>query len=190
MEILKADSIPNLQDMDEFIQEWEKREQISWLTPNIIKVLKEKSLGNFLYCKSVLSFLRKEYGNQVVASSQVEESIQKLPKELKGLYSEFFRRVWTEKEEIRAFRKFLRCLVGCFSPISTRLIADLTNLEEEEIEDWTKKYQAFFSQDEQGRFSIYHKSFSDWLTTDSNSPFYCRIVDSHKVFANYGLIDG
>lgn len=190
MEILKADESLNLQDIDDYIQEWNKREQMPWLSIKIRQILKEKSSGNFLYCKSVLSFLQREYGNQDIPSFQVEERIEKLPSELQGLYSEFFRRIKMESlnQDIESLYKFFQCLVGSLSPISINFISQLSGLKKETIQHFCRKYQSFLTKDSQERFAFYHKSFNDWLTTDQYSDFYCNLQQSHQLFAEYGYL--
>jgi len=118
--------------------------------------------GNFLYAEKVLDSLEAPGG-------LTEADLDELPRELSGLYHEMFRRAFRDFETYsRDFVPLLRCIAAAFAPIPREVLLKATGLDPEILNRRLNILAPFLREDRQGgeaRYSFYHRSFADWLTS-------------------------
>lgn len=115
--------------------------------------------------------------------------IDDLPKGLDGIYREFFERSFPgAKECYRDARSILEVIVAAYTPLSFDELAELTELDREESLRGALSTLAPFLKVLDSRYSLYHKSLADWLTT-TEGPYRISKRRGHERFTKIGLPD-
>ena len=153
-------------------------------TARLTSVMLSKSQGNFLLAKEMLHFWETSRAEII--------DLYSLPGTLGELYKRQFERLYRRPEKFEPLRRVLELLVASFEPISEKEIFDILrgkgNLEEPRVLKYRmKELGHFLRYKENDRVTLYHPSFKEWLTRESNTngPFYVREKKGHEMFCDY-----
>ena len=153
-------------------------------TARLTSVMLSKSQGNFLLAKEMLHFWETSRAEII--------DLYSLPGTLGELYKRQFERLYSRPEKFEPLRRVLELLVASFEPISEKEIFDILrgkgNLEEPLVLKYRmKELGHFLRYKENDRVTLYHPSFKEWLTRESNTngPFYVREKKGHEMFCDY-----
>jgi WD40 repeat protein len=147
------------------------------------------SSGNFLYATMAL---------KAVERGQVDfRTIELLPPALSGMYKEFFDRLYVKAGlEFRQARDVLEIVVAAREPLQRAEIARATGLDEEYDLPPVLDSLAPFLPVRELRYSLFHKSLSDWLTgknakTDRNEAgaYYVSLIKGRTRLADWCWAD-
>ena len=184
---LQAEDSRNLGDIDRYIERrlcepaLETRLRASRLTVGEVrKVLNAKAGGNFLYVQRAL--------DSVEMGEHGFDRLHDLPRGLHAFYASFFRRHFPDDESYKKARRLLEVVVAAREPLNPELITLATGFEPEYELPQVLRPIATYAGQRDGKFSIYHKSFADWLTSDrEDNPYYVSQRHGHERLA--GLCD-
>jgi hypothetical protein len=124
-------------------------------TSEIIRRLRQKSDGNFLWVQQAL--LGIERGEFTL------DRLDDLPPGLPGLYRSFFERHFPDDASYAPARTLLEVVVAAAEPLAADQLASATGLEPDyELPRILGQLAAYLT--ERGRYVAYHKSLIDWLT--------------------------
>lgn len=185
---LRDDDPRNLDDVREYIKNYldNHRERLSaslrkWNVDEnqFTQILTQKSEGNFMYLVKVL----EDIVNGRLTIANVSD-IHNLPEGLRNYYRthwEIMER--TGKEQFGGIYKKVICHIAAIdAPISVRKLAEYTCLELSEvsraIRQWESFLNRFTSPKGEDLYSIYHRSFQDFLKEDIG------LIESHRRLAN------
>ena len=153
-------------------------------TARLTSVMLSKSQGNFLLAKEMLHFWETSRAEII--------DLYSLPGTLGELYKRQFERLYSRPEKFEPLRRVLELLVASFEPISEKEIFDILrgkgNLEEPRVLKYRmQELGHFLRYKENDRVTLYHPSFKEWLTRESNTngPFYVREKKGHEMFCDY-----
>jgi WD40 repeat protein len=142
------------------------------------RTLREKADGNILYViRSLEGIERNLYGFDNLAA---------LPPGLYGLYLGFFNRHFPDEASFAPVRSVLEVVVAARRPLTEERLARATGLgREDELPRVLRKLSAYLPEHE-GRYTVYHKSFADWLTAPDQrgSPHYVSRQRGHERLAD------
>lgn len=155
-------------------------EQRLQLTEDAGAHLVKQSEGNFLYLKLVL--------DQIVAGAYGIKEIKALPRGLPFFYTQNFERLYpaSDKDGLKnEVRPVLAALALARTPLTAESLARVTALPADQLRHVLDRLKAYLPPTH-GKYSIFHKSFADWLL-DPNTPQRYAIaeVDGHKLLATY-----
>jgi WD40 repeat protein len=126
----------------------------------IIRRLREKSAGNFLWVQQALLGIERDQYRF--------DRLDALPPGLNGLYLDFFQRRFPDAASYEAPKRVLQVVVAAAEPLSEAVLARATGLDPEVALPATLRSLSAFLQSRDGRFVLYHKSLADWLTDVGN----------------------
>jgi hypothetical protein len=153
----------------------------------LIKGIKEKSDGNFLYVRYLLNMLleQQEQINLTLLST--------LPKGLDGIYLEFLERL--VKHDPLSWGKEYAAILGTLAvaqvTLSEAQLADFIGRAQTELRDILKRLHQLLDVDEtlpasQRTYAIYHRSFIDFLLDEDRSEeFWCEAKKEHLRLADW-----
>jgi WD40 repeat protein len=140
--------------------------------------LREKADGNILYVIRALEGIERDlYGF---------DNLGALPPGLYGLYLGFFNRNFPDEASFAPVRTVLEVIVAARAPLREERIVKATGLDREtELPRILRRLSAYLHEQD-GRYSVYHKSFADWLTAPDQrgSPHYCSPKRGHERLAD------
>ncbi len=146
-----------LSSAHEGLRGWIERQQLE--RGEFTDLLSEKSEGNFMYLKHVLSDIRDGLYKDI--------EIENLPRGLEGYYEDHWRRMgMTARPLPRARLKLVYVLAELRRPVSRQLVSNIVKEDhiavQEVLDDW---WQFLHRQvtDGETHFSLYHTSFRDFL---------------------------
>jgi hypothetical protein len=162
---IEAKSPENLQDLRNYIHgrlETEGlQEQVrdSGKSPEALAVLlTNRSEGNFLYARRVL--------DDAAADVYSLRDMETLPPGLRGQYGERFRRLFPDEAAFAQPRKLLAVICAAHEPLDRDKLIEATGLEAD-FDRVMNRLEAYIPRQWCAgvwAYSIYHKSFADWLT--------------------------
>lgn len=175
----------NLDDIDQFIA-------ARLLTPNLAErlaasrvplatvqqKLRAKADGNFLYVSQALQDIERDN----YAFSRLDE----LPQGLNQWYEAWFARKFPNpKEDFVDARKVLEVILAAQEPLTGDQITRAATLDPHYEFAATARQLASLLMRHEGRYSLFHKSIAEWLTTnpDANCYFVSRL-SGHKRIAD------
>ena len=126
----------------------------------IIRKLRDKSEGNFLWAQQALLGIE---GDQYRF-----DRLDALPPGLNGLYLDFFQRRFPDKASYEVPQRVLQVVVAAAQPLTEAELAGATGLDPEEVLPAALRSLAAFLPERDGRFILYHKSIADWLSDPAN----------------------
>src|SRR5262249_27707183 len=123
-------------------------------------LLRDKADGNILYAIRALEGVERGlYGF---------DHLDDLPPGLYGLYLSFFSRHFPDEASYAPVRSVLEVIVAARKPLSERRLSRATGLDAEtELPRVLRKLSAYLAEHDE-RYTVYHKSFADWLTAANN----------------------
>jgi TIR domain len=129
---------------------------------DVVQELRVKSAGNFLYLQKVFEGLER--------GAYRFENLGTLPPALAGLYTDYFDRRFPDEQTYRGPRAVLEVVAAAREPLTANQIALASGLDRNrEVLVAIAALSGYISEsyDEQSaeaRYSLYHRSLSDWLT--------------------------
>jgi len=152
--------------------------------------LRDKAKGNFLYVTEVLKAIVRD-------DSYSLAKLEELPAGLEGIYEEFFERQFGRCDDNpEAFearfgpaREVLRVVTAAREPLDKRLLSRATGLGEGVLPGVLRKLRAYLPEHVgaggKAVYSVYHKSFADWLTDAGRDdrPFFISETKGHERLA-------
>jgi WD40 repeat protein len=141
-------------------------------------VLREKADGNILYVIRALEGIERDlYGFN---------HLDELPPGLYGLYLGYFNRAFPDEASYAPARGVLEVIVASRAPMREERLALTTGLDREtELPRVLRRLSAYLHE-QNGRYTVYHKSFADWLTAADNrgTLHYVSATKGHERLAN------
>jgi hypothetical protein len=148
------------------------------LTPDDKQHVVEKAAGNFLCVKLVLDGL--------FAGTYRMADIRRLPPGLAGFYSADFSRLFGAarmEAYLRQARPLLAVAVAAQDDLSADALGSAAALEPDDVHAELRRLAAYLSQ-RNARYSVFHKSLSDWLCDRSCADdFAVNVKDGHAALA-------
>jgi hypothetical protein len=156
-----------LMDIEQFLKNAAKRPALSgWLRGKAIPSaafsarLAEKSEGNFMYVYCIVTAIER--------GRYEDLNFEALPTGLTGYYQMHWERMGMSGENVDPDRlKTLYTLSQVREPVSAALLAEFTQVDilkvQQILNGWTEFLRLSSKEAEETLFSIYHKSFSDFL---------------------------
>jgi hypothetical protein len=126
----------------------------------VIRRLREKSEGNFLWVQQALLGIE--------CDQYRFDQLDALPPGLNGLYLDFFERRFPDEASYEAPCRILQVVVAAAEPLTEGDLACATGLDTEDALPMILRNLAAFLPERDGRFVLYHKSLADWLTAPAN----------------------
>ncbi|MEP7304863.1 MAG: HEAT repeat domain-containing protein [Acidobacteriota bacterium] len=125
-------------------------------------VLLGKAAGNFLYAKQVLATIERD--------PTFITQLESLPPRLADLYVEFFERQFPDGAGFERARTVLEVIVAAREPLTRELLAAATGLDANDLLPLAVDAVAAYVPRRMGadgiyRYSVFHKSLADWLTS-------------------------
>jgi hypothetical protein len=143
----------------------------------------KQSEGNFLYLKLVLDDIAHTH-----TVEEIRARIKALPQGLPGIYTQNFERLYpvSDKDVLeKEVRPVLSALAVARTPLAAECLARITTLPARRLQHVLERLKAYLPPSH-GKYSIFHKSFTDWLL-DPETPRRYAIaeVDGHELLATY-----
>jgi hypothetical protein len=143
----------------------------------------KQSEGNFLYLRLVL--------DDIAVTNTVEEVkalIKALPRGLPRIYTQYFERLYPVADLVELqneVRPILAALAVARTPLAFECLARVTALPDRRLRHVLGRLKAYLPPSHD-KYSIFHKSFADWLLDPKTPPRYAiDPVDGHKLLAAY-----
>ncbi|MBC7849223.1 MAG: ATP-binding protein, partial [Chitinophagaceae bacterium] len=182
--ILKSQTEANNQDIRRYLMT-ELKSLLEGRTDakEIIEHIVVRSEGIFLYVDSVAKALQTK--------SLSIDNLEEFPKGLGGVYWQFFERQFPNFENFKKeIRPALRIILAGREPLPIQILQDYFNWKEDELRDFIRSIGSLFTDIFGGGKEViqaYHKSLSDWLTTESMSGiYYVSKMEGDKTLADLG----
>ena len=146
-------------------------------TSEAARVIVRRSEGNFLYVQQTLDAIERDFcqiGN-----------LDALPPGLAGLYLIFFERHFPKESGFSHAKTVLQTVVAAQEPLSEDQLARATGLDAEEELPTVLRTLACYLPERDGRYALYHKSLTDWLTEPRHRgrPYYTSPKRGHERLA-------
>lgn len=142
------------------------------------RTLREKADGNILYVIRALEGIERDlYGF---------ENLNALPPGLYGLYEGYFHRTFPDDASFAPARRVLEVIVAAQGPMREERLAATSGLDRETELPRILRRLAAYLHEQNGRYTVYHKSFADWLTAPDNrgSLHYVSMTKGHERLAD------
>jgi len=157
-------------------------EEIAFMTNKLLN----QSQGNFLFAKEMFHFWRNDWNNQI--------DFNHLPKTLGGIYESYLRRVYRSREKFKSALAVLEVMVAAFEPLHIDRLFQVLKMREKIDYEYDFVYTLkglshFIRYGEGNTISIFHLSFTEWLTSSENlgNPYYVSRSHGHRRLAEYYL---
>jgi len=189
---IRADDPRNLDDIERFVAHrlgqpvlQERLAQSGLPAEEAMRRLREKSGGNFLWVEQAL--LGLESGPYDFAR------LEALPPGLTGLYTAFFERHFPDEAAYAPARQVLEVIMAALEPLTDAEIAAATGLDADYVLAPLLDRVAAYVPERDGRRTVFHKSFADWLT-ETNFPrpagrFFVGTRRGHERLASWCWAD-
>lgn len=146
---------------------------------NVEKVV-SKSNGSFVYAKELVEAINHR--------NVVPCDLDQLPSSLSAIYMSNFKRI-LDGDNYIVFRPFISLLLVAQEPIESNTIKNVLDITDEKLAELISRLKPFINIETnpkgQQTFSIYHKSFSDWLFSQESSSYKVSKETAHHIFAEY-----
>ena len=144
-----------------------------------IDAIAQKSEGIFLYAKYVCDEMLPDDISDFVP--------EELPVGIGAVYYDFFSRNYPD---IKAYRQAVRPILDVLSvqvePLSVEMLAECTNMNTDDIEDFLTDFHVFFTLDAGRRIRPFHSSLIDWLSDKKLSgPYTVKAENGRTVIAEW-----
>ena len=156
-------------------------EEISFLTRKLLS----QSQGNFLFVKEMFHFWEDDLNN--------DADLKQLPKTIGGIYENYLKRVYGSREKFKSALAILEIMVAAFEPMQVDRVFQVLKMQNIDYEyDFVyalKDLSHFIRYGEDNAITIFHLSFTEWLTSNENlgNPYYVSLKRGHKRLAEYYL---
>lgn len=187
-DIFITDTDPeNLRDVRRYIWEYVSKfpepmtsSMTSWgvTEDQFIKILTEKSEGNFMYLVHVLPDIKD--GRLTISNC---EDIHNLPKGLRAYYQRHWRTLHNKHTDHRfmQYEKPVICTLTAVSePVTINLIGEWTRLDLAEIKRVLDRWYMFLNiergTDNMEYYRIYHQSFKEFVKKETDLKYYHNMI--------------
>jgi len=157
-------------------------EEIAFMTNKLLS----QSQGNFLFAKEMFHFWKNDWNNQI--------DLNQLPKTIGGIYESYLRRVYGSREKFKSALAVLEVMVAAFEPLRIDRLFQIIKMQEKIDYEYDfvytlKRLSHFIRYGEGNTISIFHLSFTEWLTSSENlgNPYYVSRSHGHRRLAEYYL---
>ncbi len=144
-----------------------------------------RSAGNFLYVRQALEALELRQLDP--------RQLNQLPPGMAGLYAHRFERLFPSDADFAGPKRVFEALAAAQEPLSANQLSAITELDEDEALPALMTKLATYvpprvASDGQVRYSFFHKSLSDWLTTADRRglPHSVNPKSGHRRLADLG----
>lgn len=164
------------------IKAWIQARQLT--EPEFLELLLEKSEGNFMYLRHVLPALGRNKGCGYISA---EIKPDELPKGLTRYYETHWKQMQIDDPELfdQLYRPVICTLAAAEVPVSAGLVAKWKKLALHQVQRvlgvWREFLQEEPGPDDQRLYSIYHRSFKEFLVE------VVGLIDAHTEIAEAGL---
>ena len=196
---LSSTDVRNLQDIEIFIANklfedarfldklkimlgFSSGEEIAFMTNKLLS----QSQGNFLFAKEMFHFWKNDWSNQI--------DLNQLPKTIGGMYESYLKRVYGSREKFKSALAVLEVMVAAFEPLHVDRLFQVLKMREKIDYEYDFVYTLkglshFIRYGEGNTISIFHLSFTEWLTSSENlgNPYYVSQSHGHRRLAEYYL---
>ena len=154
------------------------------MVPNVdvVKRIVSKCEGSFIYARGLV---------EAVNAENVDlDWIDRMPSSISVMYLNNFARLFDNKD-YDSYKPLLASLLAAQEPLSRSTLRTIVGLGEASLTAMLERLKPFLYEDNAGGsesvYSIFHKSFSDWLTSDQAYHYRLTVDEGHSVFASYLL---
>jgi len=196
---LSPSDVRNLQDIEIFIANklfedasflaklkvmlgFSSGEEIAFMTNKLLS----QSQGNFLFVKEMFHFWKDDWNNQI--------DLNQLPKTIGGIYESYLRRVYGSREKFKPALAVLEVMVAAFEPLHVDHLFQVLKMQEKIDYEYDFVYTLkglshFIRYGEGNTITLFHLSFTEWLTSSENlgNPYYVSRSHGHRRLAEYYL---
>ena len=167
----------NLVDIRSYIENWIEEKKLAL---NLVDKLLELSEGNILYIVK----LREASENGWIDLNNPGD----LPRGLTSIYTCYFRKQFAKEDFYKkTIRPFLEIVVSAFEPPSCKLIADILEIDDYDLDDIIESLGTLFPINN-NKVTVFHKSLHDWLIDPEKSgSFRVSKKKGHERWYNYLL---
>ncbi|MEO7720002.1 MAG: ATP-binding protein [Capsulimonas sp.] len=194
-EAILDDADDNIQDIEKHIRRVFAASPLAEATTGdpirattLAKALEQRARGNFLYLRYVIKQIRA-----AVASSGELPEPSRLPDGLPDVYREFLGRIADTHTDLwkQQLRKVLGALAVSYIPLTFDQVSALSGASKQTTNDVLNTITQFLnmrSSDGVELYSIFHASFSDFLTDrKSSGEWWVDPIDNHSHIIDYYL---
>ena len=157
-------------------------DEIAFMTNKLLS----QSQGNFLFAKEMFHFWKNDWNNQI--------DLNQLPKTIGGIYESYLRRVYGSRDKFKSALALFEVMVAAFEPLHIDRLFQILKMQEKMDYEYDFVYTLkglshFIRYGEGNTISIFHLSFTEWLTSSENlgNPFYVSRSYGHRRLAEYYL---
>ena len=196
---LSATDVRNLQDIEIFIANklfedarfldqlkitlgFSSGEEIAFMTNKLLS----QSQGNFLFAREMFHFWKNDWNNEI--------DLNQFPKTIGGIYESYLKRVYGSREKFKSALAVLEVMVATFEPLHIDRLFQVLKMQEKIDYEYDFVYTLkglshFIRYGEGNTISIFHLSFTEWLTSSENlgNPYYVSRSHGHRRLAEYYL---
>ncbi|KAH8796272.1 WD40-repeat-containing domain protein [Flagelloscypha sp. PMI_526] len=153
-----------------------------WPAPSELSSLVHKAAGLFIWARTVTEKIRDDR-RFLKRAIQEHHSLGSLD----ALYTDILGSSVSETNDIDLFKQISAAIITAKVPLSCSVLSRLCQLEESTVVDvFCRRLRPILST--QPTVSFLHKSFEDFLTSDSCPPLYqCNQLQSHKWMSQWCL---
>ena len=176
--ILNPASLENNNDIRAYIEKRFKDNYGDDIAIGLDAIVK-KSEGIFLYAKYVC--------DEMLPDDISDFDPEELPVGIGAVYYDFFSRNYPD---IKTYRQAVRPILDVLSvqvePLSVEMLAECTNMNTDDIEDFLTGFHVFFTLDGGRRIRPFHSSLIDWLSDKKLSgPYAVKAENGRTVIAEW-----
>ncbi len=186
---IEADREENREDILDYLRKKFSKPALSTLLSlkgvectKLAELLSEKGKGNFLYVVQALD---------AIESGQIDpHDPDSFPDGLVGMYHMFFERKFPDGKGFESIRPILDVILAAREPLTAKQIGAFLGRDEFEVRKELEDVAPYFPKRDE-KYSVYHKSVSDWLIGEAGSSmmFQVNINGGHSRIAEYLIED-
>ena len=171
-----------------FVLDIENKNNLNDISKYISYYINNKDDANEILLKSCGCILfAKELVRAVLKNEICIANIDTLPDNMSGIYYENFKRIFHNNNEYRfSHIEFLCVLLASYEPLTMKELNDILHTSEYKINQICDKLDSFFKKIEKSSdvyIMPFHKSISDWLTSDSAGIYKIYKTDGLKLIS-------
>lgn len=142
----------------------------------------DKSDGSFVYAKELIDLYK---------DSKEDFNLDKIPKGLGGIYFSNFNRIFKNSNLFKdKFEKIFAVILAAKEQMSINEVAAILNIAEEEFNDCLKLISSYVYKmrvNDKYLLQVFHKSFLEWIVTDSAGQYKIDSKKGNKILFDYLL---
>ena len=139
-----------------------------------------KCEGSFIYAREMI---------RLYAQGQLDS--QRLPSGLSGAYYTYFRRVFSDIEEYRSvYRPLFEVILAAKQQLNEEEVCRILDIDPDELRFRLRKLRSYVYEMKQGNdmvLQVFHKSFLEWLVSDSAGIYRIHTSRGDRLYTGYML---